>query len=169
MGQALDFTSFNFYYLLMEEKKGNKFGIVFLLIAGVILITAVLFTLNYFGVFGKKVSQNAPVAKTQGIPINVNDVAVVDARVLYTFQGTIDKLEKIPGGYKVKLKDNPGEYFMPADLNVMQMKSSGQAQVKSDTLKSGDVITFSSVYNLKTRDWVKTYTPEDLRLLQNSR
>jgi hypothetical protein len=157
----------------MEEKKGNMFGKVFLAIAGIIVIAVMVYTLNYFGVFkgktNKNTTSNSPALSSQPIPVNVNDTAVVDGRVLYTFQGTIDKLTKTEGGYTVIFKDNPKEYFMPGGLNVMQIKSSGQAQVKPDTLKSGDIVTFSSVYNLKTQEWVKTYTAEDLQKLLNSR
>ncbi len=139
-----------------------------MIIAAAAFIVVILFTLNSFGIFKKK-ADKVVFQSSQVIPINVNNVAVIDARLLYIYQGTIDKITKVPGGYSVVFKNNPKEYFMPGGLNVMQMKSSGQTQVKPETVKVGDAITFSSVYNLKTRSWVMTYTAQDLKLLQKAR
>ncbi len=151
-----------------QEKKGFNFGILWFVVASVVFVIAVILFTNYLGLFKKKTNQTATASLSQAIPININNQNVIDGRVLYTFQGTVDKIAKVPGGYSVVFKNNPKEYFMPGGLNIMLMKSSGQTQVKPETVKVGDAITFSSVYNLKTRSWIKTYTAQDLKLLQKA-
>ena len=161
----------------MEEKKSGFLTVFFISIYAIVLIAILILALTLTGVIklGNILSNPKlnPTVKsslpTQVLPVYPNDPHVSDIRMIYVFSGIVGKTQQIAGGYNVTFTGGSNQYFMPGDQQVSVIAGGKQTSILPKDVKTGDNVTFTSVYNLKSGQWTKRFTVEDIKLLQGSR